>query len=299
MQFGSVCVSSLLRLIMAQIKKGSFRRFTKEAKLRKVKNAEIYKVKLESEQGPCAATAKEFKHLDPTKRKLEYDNEKDILQKLKHKNVCIFIDAFVTLSDDDEQPIYTIFTEYSSKGSVFDLLRTSDIQNEDKRNWMIQLAEAVKYIHSQNIVHKDIRSSNCLVTEDNVLKLCEFGRAKPEGTLSRTSTTTATCNEEGAYAWKAPEVLENKKSMISFFADIYSMAIFFWELISEEVPFEGMVRGAVVKAVVMQNARPRIEEFWSDKITDLLTQGWAPTRTDRPKAGDILQLLSNISVDGK
>ena len=275
---------------------GSVPRFTKEGRLRKIKHAEIYKVKLETKHGPRIALAKEFQHSDRKKQKIAYDEEKRILQKLKHENVCEFIDAFPTLSDDEEQPTYFIFTEYSSKGSVFDLLHTPDVQNEDKRNWMIQAAEAVKYIHSQRIIHKDIRSRNFLVTEDNVLKLGNFGRAK-DLDATRTSTTTTTSNEEGAYAYKSPEVLENKKILKS--ADIYSMTVFFWEVIAKHIPFEGMKHGEVVEAVVKLNKRPCIEEYWSFKIRNLLTKGWATTETDRPNAEDTLQLLSDISVDGK
>ena len=282
---------------MAQKAEG--RRFIKIHTLREIKNAEIYKAELQTKQGLRIASAKEFQHSNRKKQKTEYDKERGILQKLQHENVCEYIDAFVVTMTDDEQPSYFIFTEYSSKGSVFDLLRNSDVRNEDKRNWMIQAAKAVKYIHSQKIVHKDIRSRNFLVTKDNVLKLGDFGRAKdPDDTT--TSTTTTTCNEEGAYAWKAPEVLQSKKSLIPSSADIYSMSTFFWELITEQIPFKGMARGEVVEAVVVDRKHPPIKKLWSVRIAYLLNKCWAATEKDRPNAEEILRkFLSGISVDGK
>ena len=270
------------------------KRYTELAQLRKLKHAVVHKVQLQTKSGSCIARAKTLTHQDVKKRMSAFYTEKSIIQNLNHKNVIKFIDAFVD-STDETEPVYTIFTEYVSKGSVFDILKVSKLRQTDKLSWMTQATEAVEYIHSYNIVHKDIRSMNFFIAYDNTLKLSEFSYAK-ETQHTRISTTT-TCSEENAYAWKAPEVLEENE--ISKLADIYSMAVFFWELITKAIPFKSMSKFQIMEAVIEKGERPDINESWSNKIKELLKKCWRAIRKDRPTAGEIRQLLSDISVNGK
>ena len=279
---------------MAQSEFISFPVYTELTKLRELKNAVVHKVQLETKQSSSIAIAKTLTHLDAEKRKSAFYAEKSIIQNLDHKNVCQFIDAFVD-STDEKDPVCTIFTEYVSRGSVFDVLKESELQQSDKLSWMMQATDAVEYIHSRNIVHKDIRSMNFFVAGDYTLKLSEFSYAKRTA-HTRISTTT-TRSEENAYAWKAPEVL--KTNEISKLADIYSMAVFFWELITKAIPFEAMSKFEIMQAVIKREERPIIKESWSEKIKDLLTKCWTSIRKDRPTAEEIRKRLSVISVDGK
>jgi eukaryotic-like serine/threonine-protein kinase len=107
-------------------------------------------------------------------------------------------------------------------------------------SWDMQLAfalhatYAVNYLHNcrSPILHRDIKSHNFLVQNGNKLLLTDFGLSKTKETVTRQTATIGTMN------WAAPEILSSEPEW-SEKADIYSLGMVFYELITGEIPYKG------------------------------------------------------------
>ncbi|MDY2728000.1 MAG: protein kinase [Candidatus Onthovivens sp.] len=99
---------------------------------------------------------------------------------------------------------------------------------------MLQLCDALIYIHSKRIVHRDIKSSNIYIESDGSIKLGDFG-------ISILLNSDMNINENskvmGTAQYLAPELVQGGKA--SFQSDIYSAGILFYELVTGKVPFDG------------------------------------------------------------
>ena len=98
--------------------------------------------------------------------------ELGILKKLNHPNIIKYFQADYC----NEKNYVDIILEYIPSGSMNDLLcRYKSFPEPVVRNYTKQLLDGLDYLHSNSIVHRDIKSANVLVTEFSVLKLSDFG----------------------------------------------------------------------------------------------------------------------------
>lgn len=126
-----------------------------------------------------------------------------------------------------------IVMQLAEEGTLGDLLVSQDepLAYNTILSFALQATMAVKYLHSrpEPILHRDIKSSNFLVHHGNLL-LTDFGLAKEKATIG--TSTRSTKN------YSAPEVLKAKPSW-TVKADIYSLGMLFYELVTGKIPFIG------------------------------------------------------------
>ena len=95
----------------------------------------------------------------------------------------------------------------------------------------IQVAQGIAAAHSRNIVHRDIKPQNIIISTDGKVKLSDFGIAKA------TSSNTISSNVMGSVHYSSPEQVRGGYS--DYKSDIYSLGITMYEMVTGRVPFDG------------------------------------------------------------
>ncbi|KAI4325411.1 hypothetical protein MLD38_030814 [Melastoma candidum] len=215
----------------------------------------------------------------------DFAQEIYIMRKIRHKNVVQFIGACT------RPPNLCIVTEFMSRGSLYDFLH--------KQNGMFKLPSLLKvavdvskgmnYLHQNNIIHRDLKTANLLMDENEVVKVADFGVARVQ---DETGVMTA---ETGTYRWMAPEVIEHRPYDNK--ADVFSFGIVLWELLTGEIPYAYMSPLQAAVGVVQKGLRPMIPENASPSLIELLRRCWQQNPDERPSFSEILDNLKQISKE--
>ena len=146
--------------------------------------AVVFKAQLQTEDGNTLQVA--AKRLDL----LDY-KEIENLAKLSHPNIISYLGYFK--DDETLTASITIITELAENGDLRSYLKSCSgpLVEDLASRWIKEAAEAVKYLHHTNVVHRDIKSNNYLIMGDHTLKLADFGLAKDlDETMSTVSSGT-------------------------------------------------------------------------------------------------------------
>ena len=111
---------------------------------------------------------------------------------------------------------------------------------DEATNYVIQAARGLAEAGKHNIVHRDIKPANLMITSKNVLKIADFGISKIAGEHGMTMTGTAV----GTPAYCSPE--QGRGDQVDVRADIYSLGVVFYELLTGRKPFEGATANALI-----------------------------------------------------
>lgn len=222
---------------------------------------------------------KVFLEQDLTAENMEdFCNEISILSRLRHPNVILFLGACT------KPPRLSMVTEYMEMGSLYYLIHLSG--QKKKLSWRRRLkmlrdiCRGLMCIHRMKIVHRDLKSANCLVNKHWTVKICDFG-------LSRVMTESPMrdSSSAGTPEWMAPELIRNEP--FSEKCDIFSLGVLMWELCTLNRPWEGVPPERVVYAVANEGSRLDIPE---GPLGRLISDCWAEPQ-DRPSCEEILSRL--------
>ncbi len=98
--------------------------------------------------------------------------------------------------------------------------------------WVTQIAHGLKAAHDKNVIHRDVKPQNLMVTPDKQIKIMDFGLAKMKSKASITKTGTSL----GTLSYMSPEQAQGISA--DHRSDIWSLGIVFYELLTSEVPFK-------------------------------------------------------------
>ena len=239
-------------------------------------SGEVYRVTWRSkDHGTIEAAAKKIRYegevIESAREEVEF------LKKLDHRNIIKYYDTMM----DKEHVV--IITEYAAKGSLYHYLKDKDKLPDNLRNkWIFQLACGIHHLKENNLTHRDLKSLNCVITEDDVLKICDFGLARY---LNKTTTT----NMKGTIKWLAPEAI--RELQLSPQADIFAFGIITWEIVSCDEPYKGMRVEAIMYQVCESGLRPTIPDDCPIFLKELMEKCWHGDRHQRPSSLEIVQSL--------
>src|SRR4030095_13258677 len=138
-----------------------------------------------------------------------------------------------------------------------------------------EIAQGVAYLHSQNIIHRDLKSANVLLNKHMQIKLCDFGLSGTFTILSRGSEASVEHHMVGTYPWMAPELFD-KNPKVGRKCDIYSFAMTIWEIASRSIPFNDFEFPATIGVLALtQNMREEIPDGTPEEFSKLIQDCWS------------------------
>ncbi|WKY09389.1 hypothetical protein Q1695_002057 [Nippostrongylus brasiliensis] len=153
--------------------------------------------------------------------------EVKIMKQLDHPNIVKLYQVM-----ENEQTLYLVL-EYASGGEVFDyLVAHGRMKEKEARVKFRQIVSAVQYLHSKNIIHRDLKAENLLLDADMNIKIADFGFSN-QFTLGNKLDTFC-----GSPPYAAPELFQGKK-YDGPEVDVWSLGVILYTLVSGSLPFDG------------------------------------------------------------
>ena len=167
-----------------------------------------------------------------------FEREAKAVARLTHPNIVKVTDY----GEEDGKPYLVM--PYLPGGTLKELIKErGQIPWQEAARILIPIAEALAYAHSQGVIHRDIKPSNILLTQSGQPMLTDFGVAKiieDEATQDLTGTSATV----GTPEYMAPEQITSKT--VDARADLYSLGVVFYEMITGRKPFEADTPMAVL-----------------------------------------------------
>ncbi|GAM20267.1 hypothetical protein SAMD00019534_034420 [Acytostelium subglobosum LB1] len=179
-----------------------------------------------------------------------------------------------------------IVMEFLPTGNLFDLIHSNRENRLDSTlilQFAYDIARGMQHLHSRNIIHRDLKSSNLLLDKHYNIKIADLGIAR-ETSFTQTMTTI------GTVAWTAPEILRHES--YNHKADVYSYGIVLWELLTGEEPYAGIPPMNAGILVASKALRPELPDTCDPNWRKLVVWCWAEDPNKRPTFTDITNYLT-------
>jgi serine/threonine protein kinase len=132
-------------------------------------------------------------------------------------------------------PHYYLMMEYVDGANLRQLIRAGRIAPREALGIVAQVCDALQFAHDEGIIHRDIKPENILVDRKGRVKIADFGLARILGRPAEAFRLTGTHQAMGTPHYMAPEQIEHPLE-VDHRADIYSLGVVFYELLTGELP---------------------------------------------------------------
>jgi eukaryotic-like serine/threonine-protein kinase len=151
-----------------------------------------------------------------------------LLGSLNHPNIAALRTA-LTINDQ-----LVMIMEYVEGITLASRLQQGPISPADAINYADQILSALSYAHKLNVIHRDIKPANMMLTPQGVVKLMDFGLARPG---EQATAMTATSTTLGSVNYMPPEQVKGES--VDARSDIYSLGVSLYEMVTGQLPFQG------------------------------------------------------------
>ena len=201
-----------------------------------------------------------------------FEREAQLLARLNHANiVTVYEFGNIAPTSGSQLPCFFILMEFVDGVNLRQAMRASRFTPAQALGIVPKICEALQYAHDEGVLHRDIKPENILLDAKGRVKLADFGIAKligertegtarTEGTGSESLSSltslpsfTHTGSTLGTPSYMAPEQRDTPAD-VDHRADIYSLGVVFYELLTGELP-----RGSFVRPSAKSNADPRVD----------------------------------------
>jgi serine/threonine protein kinase/Flp pilus assembly protein TadD len=163
---------------------------------------------------------------------------------LDHSNIC-------TVYEIDEIEGQTFIVMAYLEGILLkDKIKKEKLSIDDALNIGVQIADGLSEAHAKGIVHRDIKSSNIMISSKEQAKIMDFGLAKS----SQLTQITTSGTRMGTVAYMSPEQAKGEEA--DFRSDIWSLGVVLYEMLSGKLPFPGENIHAVMYAILNEEPIP-------------------------------------------
>lgn len=201
---------------------------------------------------------------------------------LNHPNI-----ATIHAIEETEDELFIVM-EYIEGQELKGKIALSNLTTEEILKIAIQIAGGLQAAHEKGIVHRDIKSSNIMVTNKGQIKIMDFGLAKVSGNPQITKLGTTI----GTTAYMSPEQVRGE--IADERSDIWSYGVLFYELLTGQLPFTGPYEQAIMYSVVNEEPVPvlQIKENLPSSLEMIVTKCMDKDREKRYQT--ISELLNDL-----
>ena len=173
------------------------------------------------------------------------EREARLAMNLHHPNIVQAIEYI------REAPMPALVMDYfSSENLKTHIVRSESFIHEHAKNIILQVCEALEYVHEQGLIHLDMKPENVLVAEDGLTKIIDFALAEERrNTLGQLLTRRRIA---GTRPYIAPETIRRQKPDVR--TDIYSLGTTIYEMLTGRPPFVSADRDALLRMHLKQQA---------------------------------------------
>ncbi|XP_055543451.1 tyrosine-protein kinase Fer isoform X2 [Wyeomyia smithii] len=248
---------------------------------------DVYKAKLKSSKNTLVAV-KTCRMTLPEEQKRKFLQEGRILKQYDHPNIVKLIGICV-----QKQPIMIVM-ELVSGGSLLMFLRKNAATLTQKQLMAMcrDAAAGMRYLESKNCIHRDLAARNCLIGNENIVKISDFGMSREEEEYIVSGGM-----KQIPIKWTAPEALNFGK--YTSLCDVWSYGILVWEIFSRgDTPYSGLSNS---------RARERIDEGYRmpapentpPEMYRLMLKCWSYEPENRPHFDEIFTVVDALMLCAK
>jgi len=183
----------------------------------------------------------------------EMKKEIDALRRLRHPRLVRFIGACV------QPPMLLVVTEFMAGGSLHDRLfgrgRSMPMAPQQRSAIAFHTAEGLGFLHSQRVVHRDLKSMNILLDGQQNAKICDFGLAH-QMCMESTHIARKLDGEGGSPRYMAPECYDASHGKLTEKVDVWAMGCILIELFGGVLPYADCQTMAQLSARILVQKRP-------------------------------------------
>jgi serine/threonine-protein kinase len=215
--------------------------------------------------------------------------------RLAHNNIVQAIDVGST-----PDGFHFFVMEYVEGPTLYDIMQPAPVgegrtfSEAEALDVTIQMADALAHAHQRNLIHRDVKPKNILLTKDGVAKLTDLG-------LARAMDDKEAAESEAGKAYGTPYYISPEQIRgdvdIDFRADIYSLGATMYHLVTGKPPFDGETPSAVMHKHLKQPLTPadHVNTALSAGVGEIIDVAMAKNREDRYQSTeDLLEDLRAV-----
>lgn len=215
----------------------------------------------------------------------DFLEEAAIMKEMKHPNLVQLLGVCT------REPPFYIVTEFMPQGNLLDFMRSSnkdDIGATILMYMATQIASGMAYLEARSFIHRDLAARNCLVGDNHLVKVADFGLAR----LMKDDTYTAHAGAKFPIKWTAPEGLAFNR--FSTRSDVWAFGVLLWELATFGMsPYPG-VELTEVYHLLERGYRMDRPANCPASVYELMMRCWQWDPKDRPTFKEIHNALEHM-----
>uniref|UniRef100_A0A8C9SW25 receptor protein-tyrosine kinase n=1 Tax=Scleropages formosus TaxID=113540 RepID=A0A8C9SW25_SCLFO len=181
-------------------------------------------------------------------------------------------------------------TLVSNGGRSVDDLEKSHLTMEDLISYSFQVAKGMEFLSSRKCIHRDLAARNILLSENNVVKICDFGLARD---VYKDPDYVRKGDARLPLKWMAPETIFDR--VYTTQSDVWSFGVLLWEIFSLGAsPYPGVVIDETFCRRLKEGTRMRAPDYSSPEIYQIMLECWLDRPKDRPTFTELVQHLGDL-----